>query len=444
MKKIVLTLTLLSAFGFSSKAQNVNIPDVNFKAYLVGNSSINTTPDSEISLSEAAAYNATINCAGLGITDMTGIEAFTGYITVNCSGNLITTLDFSANTHLGGMLEVGYNPLTSLVLPSNITSLKCQNTQLTTLDLTPAAGLTNMWSMMTPFTSIDFSNSAALIGMNIDGNHMTTIDLSSLTSLQWINATQTYLTALDVSVCPALNSLNCSMSDFLTELNVANGNNMSFAPGSFDATLSPLLTCVTVDNVSFANAVWNNAVDNAVSFSLNCAAGTPLATSLTIQGQGGVNTITTDGGTLQIVSTILPVAAAGQTVWWGIAVGASLASIDANGMLTAIDNGSVTVGGLTSDGTNLSANTVITISNQVLGLTSMVDSKFNLYPNPAISHLMITTENQIESISIFNMLGELVQQENESAFSVENLMKGIYLINVTTTFGLIQTRFVKE
>ena len=68
---------------FNINAQNVNIPDANFKAYLVGNPSINTVADAEISLAEAAAYNATINCSGLEITDMTGIEAFTGYIYLN-------------------------------------------------------------------------------------------------------------------------------------------------------------------------------------------------------------------------------------------------------------------------------------------------------------------------------------------------------------------------
>lgn len=444
MKRTILSLTFLTGFGFAANAQYVNIPDANFKAYLVGNTSINTNSDSEISTSEAAAYNAGINCSNLGITNMTGIEAFTGYIYLNCSGNSISTLDLSANTHLGGMLEVGYNPLTSLVLPSNITSLKCQNTQLTNLDLSPASGLTHMWAMMTPLTSIDFSNSAALIGMNIDGNAMTTIDLSGLSNLQWINVTQSSLTALDISVCPSLNSLNCSMSDYLAELNMANGNNMSFGPGAFEGVDCPLLTCVTVDNVSFANSVWTGYVDNGVTFSLDCSSGSTLATSMTIQGQGGVNTITNDGGTLQMVATILPPAAASQTVFWGIAVGASLATIDASGLLTATDNGTVTVGALTSDGSNVNTTTDILISNQVVGLTSLVDAKFSVYPNPTLTHLMVDTDEQIEGIHIYSSLGQLVQTENTPAFSVERLAKGIYTLQLKTFSGVTTIRFVKE
>lgn len=444
MKKIILSTLIFGCFAFTATCQYVNIPDANFKAYLVGNASINTNSDTEISTSEAASYNATINCSNLGIADLTGIEAFTGYINLNCSGNSITTLDFSANTNLGGMLEVGYNPLTSLILPSNITTLKCQNTSLTSIDLSPAGGLTHMWAMMTPFTSIDFSNSSALIGLNIDGNNMSTIDLSNLSSLQWINVTQSNLTSLDVSVCPSLVSLNCSMSDFLTELNVANGNNMSFAPGSFDATQSPLLTCVTVDNVSFSNSVWASDVDPGVTFSLDCSSASNIATSMTIQGQGGTTTITSDNGTLQIEATILPAAAASQTVWWGIAAGSSYASIDASGLLTALDNGTVTVGALTSDGSNISATTNIVISNQVAGLTSLLDAQLTIYPNPVVTNIFIDTEEQIESITIYNSLGEIVQIEKSASFSVENLSEGIYIIHLQTEKGPATTRFVKK
>ena len=51
IKKLLLILLCLPFIGFG---QNVNIPDANFKAYLVGESDINTNGDSEIQVSEAA------------------------------------------------------------------------------------------------------------------------------------------------------------------------------------------------------------------------------------------------------------------------------------------------------------------------------------------------------------------------------------------------------
>ena len=49
--------TSFSDFIVGEAAPIVNIPDANFKAALVGNNAINTNLDSEIQVSEAAAYN---------------------------------------------------------------------------------------------------------------------------------------------------------------------------------------------------------------------------------------------------------------------------------------------------------------------------------------------------------------------------------------------------
>ncbi|MCH7535259.1 MAG: hypothetical protein IH948_05870 [Bacteroidetes bacterium] len=74
MKKILFALILISQ---SISAQIVNIPDANFKAYLVGDGSINTILDSEISISEATAFTGSMFVENMGISDLTGIEAFT-------------------------------------------------------------------------------------------------------------------------------------------------------------------------------------------------------------------------------------------------------------------------------------------------------------------------------------------------------------------------------
>ena len=68
MKKLLLVLLALPLIGFG---QNVNIPDANFKAYLVGNTAINTNGDTEIQVSEAAAFNGTIWCPQMFISNLT-------------------------------------------------------------------------------------------------------------------------------------------------------------------------------------------------------------------------------------------------------------------------------------------------------------------------------------------------------------------------------------
>ena len=97
MKKLLLILLALPLIGFG---QNVNIPDANFKAYLLGNTAINTNGDTEIQVSEASAFNGEIYCVGLNISNLTGIEAFTALTKLYCSGNQLTSLNVSQNTAL--------------------------------------------------------------------------------------------------------------------------------------------------------------------------------------------------------------------------------------------------------------------------------------------------------------------------------------------------------
>lgn len=129
MKRSLLSLAALVTM-FSVSAQNVNIPDANFKAYLVGNTAINTNSDSEIQLSEAQAFSGMINCSNEQISDLSGIEAFTALTQLNCGENMLTTLDLSNNTALV-LIGCHNNQLSSLNVKngnnSNVTAFKAEN-----------------------------------------------------------------------------------------------------------------------------------------------------------------------------------------------------------------------------------------------------------------------------------------------------------------------------
>ena len=142
MKKLLLVLLALPLIGFG---QNVNIPDVNFKAYLVGFGSINTNGDTEIQVSEAAAFNGAIYCFNLNISNLTGIEAFTALTSLFCGNNQLTSLDVSKNTALTD-LECDRNQLTSLDVSKNtaLTWLYCGANQLTSLDVSKNTALTEL------------------------------------------------------------------------------------------------------------------------------------------------------------------------------------------------------------------------------------------------------------------------------------------------------------
>jgi len=216
MKKLLLILLCLPMIGFG---QNVYIPDANFKAYLVGNSSINTNGDTEIQVSEAAAvtghFNA-INCGGLNISDFTGIEYFTSLTELYCSNNQITILDLSQNTAL--------------------IELDCNDNQL---------------------ISLDVSQSVNLISLECQSN---------------------LLECLDISNNPALTEVNFQ-SNLLEQLNLKNGNWSILEPN----VLSNNLTCVEVDNIGYATNNWAGGFDSFVTFNTNCNYTNPCTTVSAIQ-----------------------------------------------------------------------------------------------------------------------------------------------------------------
>lgn len=116
MKKTVLALSTLALVSFyscssddDSSSENivetyVNIPDVNFKASLLANSSINSNEDEEISYAEAEAFGGNLVISNQTIEDLTGIEAFENIVVLSAFNNNISTIDLSSNTKLRQVL----------------------------------------------------------------------------------------------------------------------------------------------------------------------------------------------------------------------------------------------------------------------------------------------------------------------------------------------------
>ena len=283
MKKILLILLCLPMVGFG---QNVNIPDANFKAYLVGNTAINTNGDSEIQVSEATVFNGNIDCASINISDLAGIEEFTSlthlwcsenqltYLDVSnntalteldCSGNQITSLDLSQNTALTH-LWCSENQITSLDLSTALTDLYCSENQITSLDLSQNTALSYLECWVNQLTSLDLSNNTALTTLYCDNNQLTSIDVSNSIYLEAFSCVNNLLTSLDVSANTALKFFGF-FNNQLTSLDVRNGNNTNLL--YFDGTSNPNLTCINVDDVFYSTTIWTN-IDPQHYFSTNC------------------------------------------------------------------------------------------------------------------------------------------------------------------------------
>lgn len=95
---------------------------------------------------------------------------------------------------------------------------------------------------------------------------------------------------------------------------------------------------------------------------------TVLVESISVWGTGGATTISTNGGTLQMLKKTLPTNAADTSVTWSRTNGTGTANISAGGLLTALTNGTVTARATANDGSAVYGEEVITISNQSTNL----------------------------------------------------------------------------
>ncbi|MDO9628947.1 MAG: Ig-like domain-containing protein, partial [Acholeplasmataceae bacterium] len=82
-------------------------------------------------------------------------------------------------------------------------------------------------------------------------------------------------------------------------------------------------------------------------------------------------TISTFGGTLQMLATILPVNAEDQSIIWSVENVSGEATISSTGLLTALENGTVVVKATSVNQPNIQGTRTITISNQDVYATSI-------------------------------------------------------------------------
>jgi Leucine-rich repeat (LRR) protein len=182
---ISLIFCLALCFGATTmNAQNVTIPGANFKAYLVGNATINTNGDGEIQISEALAFSGSINCSSLGITTLTGIEAFVNLTELDCHSNPLSSLDVTQNTSLT-VLYCNGNQLSSLDVTqnANLEILLCDNNQLSNLDMTQNTSLTILYCNGNQLSSLDVTQNTNLKILLCDNNQLSNLEVAQNTSL---------------------------------------------------------------------------------------------------------------------------------------------------------------------------------------------------------------------------------------------------------------------
>ena len=196
-----------------------NFPDNAFRAAvasLLGVSEGATVPQADF---DAVT---TLDIRDKGITDLTGLDFFTGVEIFYLARNSITSLDLSALTALKELYALNIG-LTSIDVSQNaaLEILNCNtNPGLTSLDVTGNPALKTLFVLDSGLTSVDLTHNLALEQFNCSGSQMTAIDVSANTALKELNFANNQVTSLDVSTNTALTNLTC-FSNQLTSLDVS-------------------------------------------------------------------------------------------------------------------------------------------------------------------------------------------------------------------------------
>jgi len=239
MKTTILSVALILGTAFAANAQNVNIPDANFKAYLVGNALINTNSDAEIQVSEAAAFTGNVNCPSQGIADLTGIEAFTSLTKLYCYNN-------------GAISSINVSNIPTLQ------HLFCSSNNLSTLDVSANPNLTFLACDDNELTSLNIANgnNAILANIYTNGNSGLSciqVDDASYSTTNWTTGNYVFDTGVsfseNCSVC-IVNIPDANFKAHLVGLNYINTNGDSEIQCSEAAAYAGEINC---SNLSIAN-----------------------------------------------------------------------------------------------------------------------------------------------------------------------------------------------
>jgi len=219
MKKRLLYLLLLIS-GVAG-AQNIAIPDANFKARLLlanttntialnasnQNMKIDSNNDGEIQQSEAALVY-TLRLHNTVISSLEGLQFFTSLKRLECKNNQLPAIN-----------------LTGL---SNLTYLQIINNNIQSLDLTPAPNLTYLSCGNNNLMSLNVTGQLSLETLNCSNNQIDALDLTGLTLLQDLSCSDNQITQLNVSALQQLEYFGCSNNP-ISQLNLSGLSNLKTA-----------------------------------------------------------------------------------------------------------------------------------------------------------------------------------------------------------------------
>ena len=212
----------------------------------------------------------------------------------------------------------------------------------------------------------------------------------------------------------------------------------SVTNGTGEATIDQngLLLAISEGTVT-AVATANDGSTISGTLEITIVDPTVLVTTINVSSEAGISI--EQGQTSQMSGEVLPIDATDASVTWSVQNGTGDASIDQNGLLTAVSAGSVTVMATANDasGTVGELGVEVTEPEVILGVNENILFT-RIYPNPVINSFYIESgELDLKSIKLLDLNGSVVIEKLESdrLINISDLPSAIYVIKAISSTG---------
>ncbi len=144
---------------------------------------------------------------------------------------------------------------------------------------------------------------------------------------------------------------------------------------------------------------------------------------ITITVEGGSNIITSDKGSLQLTTQISPEIATNKNVSWSVVNITGQAEVSSSGLVTAIDDGLVTVLASAADGSGV---------NGTMDINIRVKDPLVAIVNGNLIRVLLEENYAGAKVSLYDMQGHLIEIQNvdgnKCEFDISALSSGIYIV----------------
>ncbi|MDO4726785.1 MAG: T9SS type A sorting domain-containing protein [Porphyromonadaceae bacterium] len=305
-----------------------------------------------------------------------------------CHTNSIASIDVSKNTELKELGCANTN-LTTLNVRNNteLNILRCFNVGLTSIDVSKNTKLKELDCSNNKLTSIDISNNKELIVLSCSNNRLTSIDVSNNIALKGLSCDNNSFSSLDISKNTKLRNLYC-YNNSLTKLDISNNKelkNLYCHGNNFNTQVLDDIYCNLPNHTVEEPGLIHPAFD------------------------------TSDTNHDAVKATNAHNA---HSKNWKVRYYSNDSEISTNGSY---------------------------ICNKPSNVNTHTKSTVSIYPNPVSDILYIQSENNINSVHIYNMYGiEVASTSNTTQINLAHLPAGIYAVRIVSLSGTTMQRIVKK